>query len=119
VTSGIVAAYGSFASNETTPNTAQIRIWSWDGTTLTLNQNQEYTIGDGVCAWNVGTGDLDSDGTVEIITVGCMGINNLCDPDMRIWSITAPPPTEFIIATVTSVAVIGVASMYLFARKPN
>lgn len=119
VTSGIVASYGSFATNETSPNTAQIRIWNWDGTKLTLEQSQEYTIGDGVCAWNVGTGDLDSDSAVEIVTVGCMGVNNLCDPDMRIWSITMPPPTGFIIAAVTSVAVIGVVSTYFFSKKPR
>jgi hypothetical protein len=119
VTSGIVAAYGSFATNETSPNNAQIRIWGWDGTTLTLKQSQDYTIGDGVCAWNVATGDLDNDGTVEIVTVGCMGINSLCDPDMRIWSIMTPLPIEFIIALVTSVAFIVIVSAYFFAKRPR
>jgi len=119
VTSGIVAAYGSFATNETSPNNAQIRIWGWDGTTLTLKQSQDYTIGDGVCAWNVATGDLDNDGTVEIVTVGCMGINSLCDPDMRIWSIMTPQPIEFIIALVTSVAFIVIVSAYFFAKRPR
>jgi hypothetical protein len=117
VTSGIVAAYGSFATNETSPNNAQLRIWSWDGTTLALKQSQDWTIGDGVCAWNVGTGDLDNDGTVEIVTVGCMGMNKLCDPDMRIWSIATPLPIEFMIAVVASVAVIVLASAYFFAKK--
>ena len=117
VTSGIVAAYGSFATNETSPNTAQLRIWGWDGTTLALRQSQDWTIGDGVCAWNVGTGDLDNDGTVEIVTVGCMGMNNLCDPDMRIWSIAPGLPVDFIIAAVASVAVIALAVAYLFAKR--
>jgi len=117
VTSGIVAAYGSFASNETSPNSAQLRIWGWDGTTLSLKQSQDWTIGDGVCAWNVGTGDLDNDGTVEIVTVGCMSINNLCDPDMRIWSIAAPLPIGLIMAVVASVAFIVMASAYFFSKK--
>jgi hypothetical protein len=117
VTSGIVAAYGSFATNETSPNSAQLRIWGWDGTNLTLKRSQDWTIGDGVCAWNVGTGDLDNDGTVEIVTVGCMGMNNLCDPDMRIWSIATPLPIEFIIAVVASVAVTVMASAYFFAKR--
>lgn len=72
---------------------------------------------DGVCAWNVGTGDLDNDGTVEIVTVGCMGMNNLCDPDMRIWSIATPLPIEFIIALVASVAFLVMASAYFFAKR--
>jgi len=117
VTGSIVAAYGSFATNETSPNSAQLKIWGWDGTTLALRQIQDWTIGDGICAWNVGTGDLDNDGTVEIVTVGCMGISNLCDPDMRIWSIATPLPIEFIIAVVASVAVIFMASAYFFAKR--
>ena len=44
-------------------------------------------------AWNVETADLDNDGIVEIITVGCMETENLldCDPDMRIWSLMKDP----------------------------
>ncbi len=119
VTSGIVAAYGSFATNKTSPNHAQLRIWSWDGETLSLRQSQEWTIGDGVCAWNVGAGDLNNDGTVEIVTVGCMGMNNLCDPDMRLWSTATTLPIEFIIAIVASVAVTVIVSAYFFAKRPQ
>jgi hypothetical protein len=117
VTSGMVAAYGSFATNETTPNSAQLRTWSWDGTTLALENSQEWTIGDGVCAWNVGTGDFDNDGTVEIVTVGCMGISNLCDPDMRIWSVAAPLPIEFIMALGASIAFIVIAGSYFLVKR--
>ncbi len=123
VTSGIVAAYGSFATNETSPNNAQIRIWGWDGTTLTLKQSQEYTIGDGVCAWNVATGDLDNDGTVEIVTVGCMGINTLCDPDMRIWSIQnaaiSPLFLTFAIIGIIAAAVLSTTVVFVLKKRRN
>jgi hypothetical protein len=117
VTSGMVGAQGGFWDNGTAPEMAQLRVWGWDGTTLTLKQSQDWVIGDGVCAWNVATGDVDKDGTVEIVTVGCMYSGNLCDPDMRIWSIPEGLPIEFIIAAVTSVAVIVLASVFLFAKK--
>jgi hypothetical protein len=65
----------------------------------------------------VGTGDVDKDGTVEIVTVGCMYVSNLCDPDMRIWSTTAPLQIEFITAAGVSVAVILMAGVYLFSER--
>jgi hypothetical protein len=124
VTSGVTAAQGSFAKNATDKEMAQLRVWSWDGKTLTLKQSQDWTIGEGVCAWNVATGDLDKDGTVEIVTVGCMYASNLCDPDMRIWSITKgfsssafPFSVEFVIGTVASVATIALAGVYLLAER--
>jgi hypothetical protein len=70
VTSGIVAAYGSFNTNQTKPNHAQLRVWRVDGKSLFLEQSQEWSIGDGVCAWNVGVADLDKNGKTEIVTVG-------------------------------------------------
>ena len=40
------------------------------------------------------TGDVDEDGTVEILTVGCMYVSALCDPDLRIWSIAEEPELQ-------------------------
>ncbi|MEM2081017.1 MAG: VCBS repeat-containing protein [Candidatus Bathyarchaeia archaeon] len=117
VTSGIVAAYGSFNTNETRPNHAQLRVWRWDGKSLVLKQSQEWTIGDGVCAWNVGTADLDNDSVTEIVTVGCMGMNSLCDPDMRIWSLTSATPIEFIIALGSIAGIIAIIGAYFLATK--
>ncbi|MCW4008279.1 MAG: VCBS repeat-containing protein [Candidatus Bathyarchaeota archaeon] len=117
VTSGIIAAYGSFNTSQTRPNHAQLRVWRWDGNSLSLEQSQEWTIGDGVCAWNVGTADLDNDGRMEIVTVGCMGMNNLCDPDMRIWSLTSATPIEFIIAFVAVAVTMVMVGVYILAKK--
>jgi hypothetical protein len=112
VTSGLTSVYGSFNNTEATPDAAQLRVWSWNGKTLTLKQNKDWTIGDGVVAWNVATGDVDEDGTIEIVTVGCMGISGLCDPDLRIWSIakdsaSIPYPLLAALGIVALMLVIG------------
>jgi hypothetical protein len=87
MTSGGVGEESSFANETAHPNLAQLRVWGWDGKALTMKYSQEWSVGDGVFAWNVGSSDIDRDGVVEIVTVGCMGIDSLCDPDMRIWSV--------------------------------
>jgi hypothetical protein len=116
VTSGVSAVYGSFGdTNET--QVAQLRVFRWDGTDLKLTQKMDWVSGDGSCAWNVGTGDMDKDGVVEIVTVGCISVGNLCDPDMRVWSV-APLPVhvEFLLAVV-AVAGAGVLSGIYFLAK--
>lgn len=120
VTSGITAVYGSFFDVDTVPETAQLRVWSWDGKVLKLKQNADWQTGEGVCAWNVGTGDVDNDGKVEIVTVGCMYISDLCDPDLRIWSISKESytlPPFFIVLLVLSVIIVSVIGMFIFIRN--
>ena len=119
VTSGGVGAKSSFANATATPTHAQLRVWGWDGTTLTLKLGQEWTIGDGVFAQNVASSDLDGDGFVEIVTVGCMGVGALCDPDMRIWSVDKPKADSlflwFLFAGIVGVVVIS--GVFLISRK--
>ncbi len=122
VTSGLTSVYGSFNNTEATPNAAQLRVWSWNGETLTLKQNRDWTIGDGVVAWNVATGDVDEDGTVEIVTVGCMGISGLCDPDLRIWSITKEAvslPYPLLAALGIIVVMVLVIGILVFRKRKN
>jgi hypothetical protein len=88
VTSGITAAEDSFKNSEALHDRGQLKVWGFNGTTLNLKQGLEWTFDDGACAWNVGNGDIDKDGILEIITVGCTALGSLCDPDMRIWSIS-------------------------------
>ena len=114
VTSGITSVYGSFKNVESTPDAAQLRVWSWNGKTLTLKQAEDWTIGEGVVAWNLVTGDVDEDGTVEIVTVGCMGESNLCDPDLRIWSIAKEPDASLNIDWVLISVLIGAVLIILF-----
>jgi hypothetical protein len=126
VTSGSSAGYDSFAQDAANKAQAQIRVWSWDGNTLTLKQNKDWIVGEAVCAWNVGTGDVDNDGVVEIVTVGCMQIANSrdCDPDLRIWSLPAAsaPPASFpyLPAAVVGAAAAAIAvaiATFMFRRK--
>ena len=121
VSSGLTAVYGSFNNTEVTPDHSQLRIWSWNDDSLILELSKDWTIGEGVVAWNLGTGDIDDDGTVEIITVGCMGESGLCDPDLRIWSII-PPENSFsenLILPIAFIMIIGfvVVFVYFIKRK--
>jgi len=118
VTSGVTAPPGAFGLNTTTV-AAQLRVWSWDGNTLTLKNSEEWVVGEGTCAWNVATSDVDNDGAIEIVTVGCMSVGYMCDPDMRIWSIPQEQ-TSFpyaLLAMVATGVVIAVVSVFLIVRK--
>ncbi len=87
VTGGLTSVYGSFKNLDVPRDAAQLRVFGWDGEEFTLNQEADWTIADGVAVMNVGADDLDNDGTHEIVSVGCMTMDTLCDPDMRIWSV--------------------------------
>jgi hypothetical protein len=126
VTSGYTAGYGSWAPNAPGKSRAELKVWSWDGNTLTLKQSKDWIVGEAVSAWNVGTGDVDNDGIVEIVTVGCMETGNLCDPDLRIWSLPAasepPAPVPYLPvivfgAAVTAIAVVMAAFMLMRKRR--
>jgi hypothetical protein len=126
VTSGYTAGYGSWAPNAPDKTRAELKVWSWDGNTLTLKQSKDWIVGEAVSAWNVGTGDVDNDGFVEIVTVGCMETGNLCDPDLRIWSLPAasepPAPVPYLPvivfgAAVTAIVVVMAAFMLMGKRR--
>jgi hypothetical protein len=121
VASGGTAVYGGFNAG-TTPEASWLRIWSWNGETLKLKFQEDWTTGEGVFAWNVATGDIDNDGTVEIVTVGCMYISQLCDPDLRIWSVQTTSDFltsnwHIITAIVAAVSALLVGTAYLLVRK--
>jgi hypothetical protein len=119
VTSGGSGVLGSFASNITAPEMAQLRVWSWDGTSLALKQDVDWYIDSGALAQNVATGDLDKDGVKEIVTVGCTYFNTLCDPDMRIWSIAKDisPFPYALLATAGILVVISSSTAFLLLKK--
>ncbi|KON29675.1 hypothetical protein AC477_05640, partial [miscellaneous Crenarchaeota group-1 archaeon SG8-32-1] len=122
VTSGFIGVYGGFSDENTAPEQAQLRIWGWNGNVLTLKIDKAWVIGDGVTGWNIGTGDVDDDGTVEIVTVGCMYESALCDPDLRVWSI-ARNSSEFLATFLATVSVIAflvlIVIFYFFKRKKS
>ena len=119
ISSGAVAAEGSFASTVATPERAQLRVWSWNGKVLTLKNSKDWFIDEGACAWNLASGDVNSDGSVEIITVGCSSFSNLCDPDMRIWSIQHVEAFSIAYLALAAVIVIiaTLAGVLLWLKK--
>ena len=114
VTSGCTAGYGSWAPNAPGKTRAVLNIWNWNGQDFTLKQSEDWFVGEAVSAASVGTGDVDNDGFVEIVTVGCMQTGALCDPDLRIWSLstTANPPASF---SYLAAAVVGVVATAIAA----
>ncbi|MFA5365282.1 MAG: VCBS repeat-containing protein [Candidatus Bathyarchaeia archaeon] len=120
VISGFIGVYEGFGDENKPPEQAQLRVWSWDGESLLLKIGKDWTIGEGVTAWNVGTGDIDNDGTVEMVTVGCMYITNLCDPDLRIWSmpqVAEPFPSYLLVVLGVAVAAIVVVAVLLIKHR--
>ena len=122
VTSGAVCSKGSFSGNATVSEMAQLRVWGWDGGVLTLKYDMDWVTDEGVCAWNVATADLNNDGSKEIISVGCSYLSDLCDPDMRIWSIpvvnskNADSFPTFYIVIATGAIALAVAATVAFRR---
>ncbi len=119
VQSGITAAKDSFKNSEAVHDRGQLRVWGLNATALTLKQSKDWTFDNGACAWNVASGDVDKDGVVEIITVGCTALGDLCDPDMRIWSLpnanAFPSYLTYAVAAVLLAA--GFSTIYLLIVK--
>ena len=118
VTSGLTGAKDSFANETAIPNLAQLRVWSWDGITLTLKYSKDWTVDGGATAWLVGIRDIDGDSANELVTLGCSG-TKLCDPNMRIWSVCADSssPIFYTIAAGLSVATILAVAIILIKRR--
>ncbi|MBK5133567.1 hypothetical protein JJE00_03965 [Candidatus Bathyarchaeota archaeon] len=116
ITSGATAVFGGFSA-DAPPEFSQLRVWSWNGQDLSLDYSEEWTIGEGVMAWNVAADDIDQDGTVEIITVGCMYVAALCDPDLRIWSIPSDSSNLYLPILVVGAIAILVITVILVKRK--
>lgn len=123
VTSGDTSGYGSWAQNATNKERAELKVWKYNGTALTLEHDLNWIIGEGVGAWNCGTGDVDNDGVVEIVTVGCMYTDTLCDPDLRIWSLPQSqsssvfPYLYFAAIVIAIIIIIAVVSALMLIRK--
>lgn len=125
VGSGVTAGSGGFAQNATIKEYAQLKVWSWNGNTLTLKQSKDWNVDEGVCAWQDGTADLDNDGKIEIITVGCSYKDTLCDPNLRIWSLpssTVKTNPDYICVIVTvagAVLAVVITAMVIQMRRKH
>ncbi len=95
---------------------APLKIWNWNGQNLTLEKSQKWSGSIGC----VHASDVDGDGAAEIVTVECMGMGPLCDPDMRIWSIqnaaVSPPFLIFVITSIITATVLY-ATVFFVVKK--
>lgn len=116
--SGGAAVYGGF-DPDAEPEAAFLTVMDCDGGILELKAEERWTVGEGVFAWNVGAGDVDSDGTVEIVTVGCMYVSQLCDPDLRIWSLQVMSDDSmlFLYIVIAGVVLAIVVSLLFFLDR--
>jgi hypothetical protein len=108
--SGTIAAAGSFNNASAVSDRGQLRVWEWADGGLDLLSSVEWSIDDGVCAWNLAAFDVDGSGDVEMVTVGCVGNEGLCDPNMRLWSL----PQANSSSNVTVYLLIGVLIAVVF-----
>lgn len=63
----------------------QLRIWRWDGTSLTLEKGTSWRKGEKVRVWAVFVADVDKDGDNEIVTGGHYYDGTYWRPQLRIW----------------------------------
>jgi hypothetical protein len=61
----------------------------------------------------VATGDFDEDGIVEMITVGCTYFSNLCDPDMRIWSVQGSSSSISVVSVAVALIILVAISIVI------
>ncbi len=65
----------------------QLRIWTWNGTTLTLEHSEEWHTNNNTHVYSVFAYDVDDDGKVEIITGGdAFDAGNMYICEFRVWS---------------------------------
>ncbi|KON32759.1 MAG: hypothetical protein AC479_06810 [miscellaneous Crenarchaeota group-6 archaeon AD8-1] len=113
ITAGLVGAYGGFDDINVPPEQAQLIVWNWSGQELKQKCKEQWTVGEGVVAWNVQTGDIDNDKIIEIISVGCMYVSSLCDPDLRIYTIKTYQNQSIAYTIITIIAAITIISVIL------
>ena len=121
--SGVTAGSGGFAQDATIKEYAQLMVWSWDGHTLLLKQNKDWNVDEGVCAWQDGTADLDNDGKIEIVTVGCSYKGTLW-VEPRIWSLptfqaSSSPNYTFAVVIAGAISVAVIIAMLLMVRRKH
>ncbi len=112
VSSGTIAAAGSFNNANAVSDRGLLRVWTWENESLKIKHDKEWTLDDGVCAWNVASFDVDGKGIVEMVTVGCVGKDGLCDPNMRIWAVPqATTAQDYSIVLIAAIAIVVIASL--------
>src|SRR5438132_1598687 len=75
--------------NRTGVTYGQLGIWSWDGATLSKNTLWNWTApgtgATGSQGYAVATGDIEGNGTPDIVTVGSSNNGTLTQSEIRVW----------------------------------
>ena len=78
--------------NRTGVTYGQLGIWSWDGATLSKNTLWNWTApgtgAKGSQGYAVATGDIEGNGTPDIVTVGSSNNGTLTQSEIRVWGWT-------------------------------
>ncbi|MGD6852368.1 MAG: FG-GAP repeat domain-containing protein [Candidatus Bathyarchaeia archaeon] len=118
---GGTSGYGSWAPNAPGKSRAELKVFGYDGNTITLLQSKDWIFGDAAMAWIVDTSDLNRDGTMDIVTIGCIENGTLCDPDLRVWNLPSTVGSlgylPLVAAGAGAAAVVAVAAAVLLLRK--
>ncbi len=121
IVGGGTSGYGSWAPNAPGKSRAELKVFGYEGNTITLLQSKDWIFGDAAMAWVVGTSDLNEDGTMDIVTIGCIENGTLCDPDLRLWNLPSTAGAfgflPLVAAGTGAVAVVAVAAAVLLLRK--
>jgi len=88
---GVMEVVTGGEADDPTRYNGQLRIWTWDGATLTLEHSEEWFTIDDTYVESVFAGDVDGDGVVEIVTGGVADDGTRYNGQLRIWAFLPPP----------------------------
>jgi len=126
ITSGATGGYQSFGSGTGDKTRSELDIWSWNGNDIVLKDTTQWFTAESALAtdsaWCVDVADINGDGAVEIATAGCAQVTNICDPDVRIWSLSAVNNSALsvpltLLAVAGAAVIIIIFGVILYLRK--
>ncbi len=83
-----IVTVGHYYNSTTYRYRAQLRIWNWDGSVLTMEKSEEwmFTLNQNTYGRDVAIEDVDGDGAKEIITAGYAYDGTRYNGQLRIWN---------------------------------
>lgn len=86
----VTLGYYQFGSGFGGASYAQLGVWSWDNSILTKKALYNWTTpggsGAGAQGFEVATGDVDMDGTPDVVTIGQSSNGTVVSSQLRVWN---------------------------------